>query len=832
MNHSTRVLTASTIFGILLSGLFGRATFAQDLPVRLVPTEAGYWAGAGWAVAACGDYAMVGTPFATIGDEWDDDQAGHVTVFKRGVEGWVQTQTLYPPNPQHGGRFGWSIAIHGDYAIVGSNSETAPPSGHRGGAFLYKFNETTSIWEHKQTFVHPTGQDNPRFGWSVSIRDTTAVVGAPGATIDGIWHAGEIFALERSGETWSQTARLSLSDPTVAAAFGNSVSTNGDRIAVGAPRSEGIVLDSGAVHVYHRTDGTWSNQPVTLFDINGYTYQYYGYSVALNGPRLLVGVLGDYDWGGAVHPWFLSEEDEWTELSPFTGDQVEPGHEFGGLVAIDREFAVIGASYDDINGVQSGAAYVFQWDGSEWHQKARLESPAPEFDAAFGTGIAISRRSNTVLIGAPGEDSNEENSGAAYIFQLSGDKDGDRLLDMWESEGGGIDVNGDGIVDLDLYALGARPDVKDLFVECDVMEGLIYLDTLGDNEGGALGIVRQAFKNAPLANPTDDPEWQTGINLHIHLSDFDLPQREFYDEFIDLDQYKPNKFGDPADRVNDNAEHILAAKDLVYRYGIFTNKLRNRGATKVILGIGDLPGNDFVVAQGSQINEITAFDVATTLMHELGHTLGLHHGGSDDLNFKPHYISVMNYGFTLMQLNGGGGLDLDFSRERTLPALDERTLNEREWFHALDPSGNKVESMYKDVLVPPDRRAGQRRRVLRRGLVPQRRVRPTVVVIVLPPRAAPGPRQVGERAPGSAPRRAAGCGSSRHSRSATALPGSMYSVATPAAPGTWIATAMNSGPLSLRMCPGTPRISITSLSTSSTSCALNERPPPTPGTPA
>ena len=58
-------------------------------------------------------------------------------------------------------------------------------------------------------------------------------------------------------------------------------------------------------------------------------------------------------------------------------------------------------------------------------------------------------------------------------------------------------------------------------------------------------------------------------------------------------------------------------------------------------------------------------------MHEFGHSLGLHHGGRDDVQFKPNYLSVMNYMF---QMRGRvPDRPLDYSRS-ALPPLDEHAL--------------------------------------------------------------------------------------------------------------------------------------------------------------
>lgn len=91
-------------------------------------------------------------------------------------------------------------------------------------------------------------------------------------------------------------------------------------------------------------------------------------------------------------------------------------------------------------------------------------------------------------------------------------------------------------------------------------------------------------------------------------------------------------------------------------------------------GIAELPGNDFVVSLGAFTNHTgTREEQAATFMHELGHTLGLRHGGGDNINGKPNYLSIMSYTRQFNDLVPTRRLD--YSRQK-LPALDERHLNE------------------------------------------------------------------------------------------------------------------------------------------------------------
>ena len=104
---------------------------------------------------------------------------------------------------------------------------------------------------------------------------------------------------------------------------------------------------------------------------------------------------------------------------------------FGTYVAIDGDTAIIGAPRDDNTGAESGAAYIFVRDGGgNWTPQQKITPTDPGATDNFGLSVAIS--GDTVIVGAPDEDSattgvnstpDEEatNSGAAYVFQRSGD---------------------------------------------------------------------------------------------------------------------------------------------------------------------------------------------------------------------------------------------------------------------------------------------------------------------------------------------------------------------------------------------------------------------------
>ena len=183
----------------------------------------------------------------------------------------------------------------------------------------------------------------------------------------------------------------------------------------------------------------------------------------------------------------------------------------------------------------------------------------------------------------------------------------------------------------------------------------------------------------------------------------------------------PNK-----NRIGPSVLNILDAENLIYYHAIFVHNLEREvwlddaktipllvdgsilRVDDSISGCADPPNRHLVVSLGSfkkSLNVTATGDVRSnpeyeggTLLHELGHTLGLHHGGGDEYAYKPNYLSVMSYNLQFPDLVGMRALD--FSRCE-MPPLNESGLNESAGTGQSCPNGLQTFIGYKEKEICP-----------------------------------------------------------------------------------------------------------------------------------
>ena len=213
---------------------------------------------------------------------------------------------------------------------------------------------------------------------------------------------------------WVPIATLAAGDGE-AGQFGSSVSVWGDLAVIGAPYDDEDIADSGSACVFERTGPDWVYRAKLAPD-PGAEGAWFGYSVSISGDTIVIGAPGAFGTtdAGSAYVYERSGPDSWICVATLHASDGAAGDHFGNAVSISGDTIVVGAYYDDDNGIVSGSAYVFLKSGSDWVQAAKLLPSDGAAHHRFGWSVSVS--GDTVVVGASRAPGNSVVTGAVYVF--------------------------------------------------------------------------------------------------------------------------------------------------------------------------------------------------------------------------------------------------------------------------------------------------------------------------------------------------------------------------------------------------------------------------------
>ena len=262
-----------------------------------------------------------------------------------------------------------------------------------------------------------------QFGSAVALSEDGNIlaIGAPEEDGDEA-NSGAVYLFAKSEGIWRQTAYLKASIPVKDDAFGSAValSKDGTILAIGAPFENGSESNSGAVYLFTESEGNWSqteylkaNQPG--FDDN------FGSSVALSdqGSILAIGApFEDADESNSGAVYLFTADQNWAQTDYVKASSPGDDDNFGRVVALSENNSTlaVGAPNEDTDESNSGAVYLFTKTDNSWSQVDYIKAQQPNSSDNFGSALALSEDASVLAVGAPNEDSELANSGAAYLF--------------------------------------------------------------------------------------------------------------------------------------------------------------------------------------------------------------------------------------------------------------------------------------------------------------------------------------------------------------------------------------------------------------------------------
>jgi cbb3-type cytochrome oxidase subunit 3/alpha-D-ribose 1-methylphosphonate 5-triphosphate synthase subunit PhnH len=381
----------------------------------------------GWSVALDGTTLVVGAYS-------DDDNAvnsGSVYVYDltKTIDDEEFERKIIASDGASADHFSFSIAIDGT-KIVASAYNDDDNGKDSGSVYVYDLTKTPEDDGFETKITASDGAASDFFGWSVALNGTTLVVGAHLDDDNGN-DSGSVYVydLTKNIEDEGFETKITASDGASSDSFGKSVAIDGNTLVVGALYDDDNGNDSGSVYVFNGTFGsgnTDTEDPITetkLTASDGGQYDYFGFSIAIDGTTLVVGALLDDDKGpdsGSVYVYDLTKtpEDDGFETKITASDGAASDY-FGVSVAIDGTTLVVGAYGDDDNGPQSGSVYVYDLtktiNDEEFERKITASDDASSDQ--FGQSVALN--GTTLVVGAHLDNDKELQSGSVYVYDLT-----------------------------------------------------------------------------------------------------------------------------------------------------------------------------------------------------------------------------------------------------------------------------------------------------------------------------------------------------------------------------------------------------------------------------
>ena len=381
-------------------------------PTKITASDATRIDQLGWAVSLSGNVAVLGAHY----DDEHGDKAGSAYVYRFDGTSWGQEKKLIPSDVSPQDQFGNSVSVAENVIVVGSFADIR---GVRNAGAVYVFRFDGADWVETSKLTPSDPVRGRTFGYSVCLCGTRLLIGAPGG--NGFGRAtGAAYVFEFNGSEWIETAKLIAPDAAMGEQAGISVALAGDLAVVGAWCADDGGRESGAAFIYQFNGSAWVCES-RLTAPDAAAHDHFGSSVATDGSVVVVGAPGadlvGTDSGAACA--YARDGTTWRLLGKLEADEATRFDRFGEAVAVMDGIVVIGASRaDDGRSTPCGAIYLFEYDGSHWSQRAKVNSPDAKLRDNFGYSLAISR--SLVLVGSPwSDDAQNMATGSAYIFHLN-----------------------------------------------------------------------------------------------------------------------------------------------------------------------------------------------------------------------------------------------------------------------------------------------------------------------------------------------------------------------------------------------------------------------------
>lgn len=361
----------------------------EDIPtVKWEPTDGMPGDKFGRSVCISGNYAIIGADQDETGGNINQ---GSAYIYEKENGFWTMKAKLLANDGATGDRFGFAVSMSGNYVIIGSINS----NNNEGAAYIF-FRDNGS-WVQQSKLAIPGSE---HIAQSVSISGDNAIIGDPSHTVGSNPAQGCAWIFTRTGTNWTQQAQLISNNGEAEDRFGSSVSISGDDAVVGSPNENlGPTLYVGYTYVFVRSGNQW-NEQARFFEPNNQQLSYFGSLVTISGNTIVVGkttstVKKVYVYVRTGTTWALQQT-----LNSINS-LFEPG--FSSSICLSGDYLLVGCqgalanTYDP--GSNNGAALLFKRTGVTWGLVRVVRDPAGFSNHVVGFSVSIN--GNNILVGAP-----------------------------------------------------------------------------------------------------------------------------------------------------------------------------------------------------------------------------------------------------------------------------------------------------------------------------------------------------------------------------------------------------------------------------------------------
>jgi len=431
------------LFGLLISLNSYAAEIGSWIQGELVTAEDGTtsdsfsYSGIGgyFTAASDGSRMIVGA----IGNDVNGfNLAGGAYIFDLVAGVWVQQQKLTPVDPATAGEqtifngflYGGAVSIDADIAVVGefeyNNNGAGLSLGRHGQATVYRYNSIDELWD--QTSILNAGAEEvfeSSFGTSVTVDadggpggSERILVGGLGKTSEGGFWTGKAFVFDWNGTNWEMTS-LKNPAPSNNDYFGAFSDLDGDTAIVGTGSANAL---AGETWIFEYDGANWG-AGISLHALipANFNQDRFGSAVAVDGDFAVVGAYNSNAGGdGTVYIFWNNPAGSWELFDTLTDGDGDTDDQFGRFVEIEGNRILVSAPNNEVGATTAaGSVYVYEFDGTDWLFKQQINRSTPDSADGFANGATFAN--TQILVAAPHDDTNLVNQGAVVVFNVAGE---------------------------------------------------------------------------------------------------------------------------------------------------------------------------------------------------------------------------------------------------------------------------------------------------------------------------------------------------------------------------------------------------------------------------